>query len=108
RPVAADVVIGLSTRNRRRYGGDWADLLVDAPHFGMAEALDRSAIEFETLPLVRISERSGMHDRGCTVLVLPNLAAIDDVEASLIRDFVHAGGSLLATGDTGRFNADGT
>ena len=108
RPVAADVVIGLSTRNRRRYGGDWADLLVDAPHFGMAEALDRSAIEFETLPLARIPERSGMHDRGRTVIVLPNLAAIDDVEASLIRDFVHAGGSLLATGDTGRFNADGT
>src|SRR4030095_12829566 len=39
RPVAADVVIGLSTRNRRRYGGGLGGRLVGGPPFGGGEHL---------------------------------------------------------------------
>jgi hypothetical protein len=44
---------------------------------------------------------------GIEVLVLPNVACLSDSEAEKVRQFVQAGGTLVSTGDSGEFDADG-
>jgi hypothetical protein len=44
---------------------------------------------------------------GLAVLILPNVGALSDAQAAMIRRFVQNGGSLVATGDTGRYDAWG-
>ena len=45
--------------------------------------------------------------KAYAVLCLPNVAILSDGEASMIRDYVRGGGTLIATYDTSRYNEMG-
>ena len=68
----------------------------------------RTAVE-EHLPVTVINDWNlNAEDlAGYAVLVLPNTAALDDDQATAIREFVRAGGGLVASLDTSLFNEYG-
>jgi hypothetical protein len=104
-----DIVVAWSPRARREYGREWSELLVDAPYRGIATAFDRLAVDFSSVPLDTLAaDRLRATGQAPTLVVLPNVAVIEDADANTIREFVRNGGSLLATGDTARFLADGS
>jgi len=51
-----------------------------------------------------IAQRLARYD----VLVLPNVACLDDAEAKVLEDWVAAGGCLLGTGESGLYDGRGT
>jgi hypothetical protein len=99
KPVAS---VGLvwSQRNTDYYGRDSAADLVDAPYFGFTEALLRARIPYVPVNADHI-DRDGA---GFSVLVLPNVGALSDVQAASIRRFVERGGALIATGVSSLYN----
>lgn len=102
RPVAS---VGLiwSQRNTDFYGRDDAADLVDAPYEGFAQALIRARIPY--LPVhVEDLDRDAA---GLAVLVLPNVGALSPAECAAIRHFVERGGSLVATGESTRYDETG-
>ena len=73
---------------------------MDAPYEGFAQALIRARIPY--LPVHADDlDRQG---RELAVLVLPNTGGLSDAQCEAIRQFVARGGSLVATGDSTRFN----
>jgi len=99
RPVASVGVVW-SQRNTDFYGRDNAAELVDAPYQGFTQALVRARIPY--LPV-----HAGHIDReapGLSVLILANAGGLSDEQCAAIRRFVERGGSLIATGDSTRYN----
>ncbi len=96
-PVAAIGVIW-TQRNTDFFGRDAAAERVDAPYTGFMHALVRARI-----PYVPVHGDDIAHTANVRVLVLPNVGALSDAQASAIRQFVRNGGSLVATGDTGSY-----
>lgn len=97
RPLAT-VGIAWSQRNTDFYGRDRAADLTDAPYRGFVAALVRARIPYIPVHIDDV-ERSGLK-----VLVLPNIAAMSDAQCAAIRNFVTAGGALIATGVTSLYN----
>jgi hypothetical protein len=98
-PVAS---VGLvwSQRNTDFYGRDDAAELVDAPYQGFAQSLIRARIPYLPVHADEIDRESA----GLSVLVLPSLGAMSDEQCAAIRRFVARGGSLIATGESSRYN----
>lgn len=99
RPVAS---VGLvwSQQNYDFYGRDNADLLVDLPWRGMAQALIRSRIPFLPVHADHITRKANQF----ALLILPNLGSLTESQANGIRQFVKAGGNLIATGETSLYD----
>jgi hypothetical protein len=93
KPVASVGVVW-SQQNTDYYGRDSAADLVDAPYFGFTQALLRARIPYLPVNADHI-DRDGP---GFSVLVLPNVGALSDVQAASIRRFVERGGALISTG----------
>jgi len=94
----------VSDRTRQFYGLDQIDRRYLAYVFGMFRAAQE-----EHLPVSVISEwelRPELLSKY-KVLLLPNAACLSDVQARTIRDYVKAGGGLVASGETSRFDALG-
>jgi hypothetical protein len=74
-----------------------------APYVGCYSALVRSGIPVVTLP------RADFHKRldGFKVLVLANEACMSDEQVEAVRRFVRAGGGLIATYETSRYDEKG-
>ena len=102
RPVAG---VGLvwSQRNTDFFGREAPGDRVDAPYTGFMHALVRARIPY--LP-VEIDDAAAA-DASIGVLILPNLGAMSDAQASSIRGFVERGGSLVASGATGLYDESG-
>jgi len=99
RPVAT-VGMVWSQRNTDFYGRENAAEMVDAPYEGFAQALIRARIPY--LPV-----NAGDIDReapNLAVLILPNTGGLSDEQCAAIRRFVERGGSLIATGDSTRYD----
>jgi len=99
RPVAT---VGLvwSQRNTDFYGRENAAEMVEAPYEGFTQALIRARIPY--LPV-----EAGDIDReapNLAVLILANVGGLSDEQCAAIRRFVERGGSLIATGDSMRYN----
>jgi hypothetical protein len=93
KPVASAGVVW-SQRNTDYYGRDSAADLVDAPYSGFTWALQRARIPYVPVNADHIERDSA----GFSVLVLPNVGALSDVQAASIRRFVERGGALISTG----------
>ncbi len=95
RPVAT---VGLvwSQRNMDFFGRDDGSAHVDDPWNGFTQALIRARIPYVPVHIDDIERVSA--ELGLRLLILPNLAAISDAQATALRAFVNAGGNLLATG----------
>ncbi|HYW44693.1 MAG TPA: Tat pathway signal protein [Bryobacteraceae bacterium] len=85
------------------YGRGAAPQLMQMPYRGMVRALFRTRIPY--LP-VHIDDIEPQADRFA-VLVLPNIGGMSDEQCAVIRRFVERGGSLIATGVTSLYDADG-
>jgi hypothetical protein len=91
----ANVGILWSQRNTDFFGRDEAEDRVDAPYTGFMHALVRARI-----PYVPVHADDLDRARGLKVLILPNVGALSAAQATAVRRFVQAGGSLVATGAT--------
>lgn len=101
RPVAP---VGLlwSQRNMDFFGRDEGGALVDDPWNGWMQALVRGRVPYVPVHVDDIAERAA--ELGLRLLILPNLAALSDVQVEKIRAFVAGGGGLLATGQSSLCN----
>jgi len=95
RPVAP---VGLlwSQRNMDFFGRDDAGPQVDEPWNGWMQALVRGRIPYVPVHVDDIAAQAA--ELGLRTLILPNLAALSDAQVAAIREFVAAGGNLVATG----------
>jgi hypothetical protein len=99
RQPIATVGIGWSQRNTDFFGRDDAGDRVDAPYTGFMHALVRARIPYLPVHLDDLEAQGA----GLRLLILPNVGALSDAQAALIRRFVSGGGSLLASGATGLY-----
>jgi hypothetical protein len=100
RQPIATVGVVWSQRNTDFYGRDDAGVLVDLPWRGLTQALVRARIPYLPVHIDDLERDAAQF----STLVLPNLAAVSDSQATAIRQFVERGGGLLATGQSSRFN----
>jgi len=93
----ARVGVVYSQQTASFYGGEGAKSLVDDPALGFYQALIEARVPFEMV-------HDGLLDRDHTAqfrtLIFPNIAALSDLQCQQIRDFVAAGGSVVATYET--------
>jgi hypothetical protein len=99
RPVAS-VAVGWSQRNADFFGRDDGEGRVVQPWRGFTQALVRARIPFVPLHLDHLDRDAAK----ISVLVLPNIGALEDEQVDAIRRFVRGGGSLIATGQTSLFD----
>lgn len=104
RPLAT---VGLvwSQRNVDFFGRDEAGVHTDEPWNGFTQALVRARIPYVPVHVDDVARVSA--ELGLKTLILPNLAALSDAQAAAIRQFVAAGGGLLATGLTSLCTEEG-
>jgi hypothetical protein len=110
---AARVAIVSSTRSEERIGAvhggeDGAAQVLNARR-GVYRALVEGQVPFDILPddLLVAAAKDGRLARY-DALVLPNVAVLDDAQAAALDGYVEAGGGLVATYETGRYNPDGS
>ena len=95
RPVATVGVV-YSQQNADFFGRDHAEERVGRPYYGIIQVLVRARIPYIPIHADHI-ERDGA---GLSLLILPNLAAVTELQVQAIRRFAGNGGGLLATGET--------
>jgi hypothetical protein len=99
RPVAT-VAVGWSQRNADFFGRDDGEARIVQPWRGFTQALVRARIPFVPVHLDHLQRDAA----GISVIVLPNIGAMEDSQVDAIRRFVAGGGSLIATGQTSLFD----
>lgn len=104
REPVADVAVVYSQAATRHYARSRARELVDAPIAGFYQALLEDRALFEMVHADALS--AGSLD-GYRAVVLPNVATLSDEQAQVLRDYVHAGGGLVATFETSRYDERG-
>jgi hypothetical protein len=102
KPVATVGVVW-SQENSDFYGRDDVHEKVDLPWQGITQALIRARIPYLPVHADHI-DRDGSQ---LSLLILPNLAILNDLQVAAIRRFVHGGGGLLATDETSLFDEEG-
>jgi hypothetical protein len=100
RQPVASVGIVWSQQNTDFYGRDDAELLVELPWRGIAQALIRVRIPYLPVHADHISRDASQF----SCLVLPNLGALSDAQLLSLRNFIERGGGLVATGESTLFN----
>ncbi len=100
RTPVATVGLVWSQRNTDFFGRDDPADRVDAPYTGFMHALVRARIPYVPVQVDDIGRYAGR----INTLILPNIGAISDAQAAALRTFVQAGGSLVATGETGTYD----
>ncbi len=103
-PIAS-VAMVYSQRAADYYAGEAAQALVEDPIRGWYQALIEARIPFEMVHDGLLGEAA---TRAFQVLILPNLATLSDAQCQQIRSYVAAGGSIIATSETSRFDEWGT
>lgn len=95
RPVAT---VGLvwSQDNVDFFGRDEGHDRVMLPHYGMTQALIRARVPYLPVHADHIARDAG----DLSVLILPNMGAMSEQQVQAVRDFVAAGGSLIASGES--------
>jgi hypothetical protein len=83
------------------YGGERAGAKVEDHTSGWYQALIEARIPFE---MVHDRLLDAAHISQFKTLIFPNVAALSDTQCGQIRDYVSAGGSLIATYETSLFD----
>jgi hypothetical protein len=99
----ANVALVISPRTNRLYEAPSGTDVIE-PFQGVYKALNEARIPFD---LVLDSDLSRGRIGRYSVLILPNVALLDDSQASQIREFVMRGGSILTTFETGLYDGTG-
>lgn len=99
----ADVAVVLSPRNNRIYSAPPGTDVLDSFQ-GIYKILNEARIPFD---LVLDNDLSRETIGRYPVLILPNIAVMDDSQAAQIRDYVARGGSVLSTFETGLYDGTG-
>ncbi|MBI2964812.1 MAG: beta-galactosidase trimerization domain-containing protein, partial [Chloroflexi bacterium] len=102
------VAIVSSTKSEERYGRERGQELVGDAYRGAYRAFVEEHIPFVVVPdaVLPDKQRNGeLAKYRC--LVLPNVAALSEAEASAIDAYVQAGGGLVATFESGHFDEAG-
>ncbi|MCU0521645.1 MAG: beta-galactosidase trimerization domain-containing protein [Anaerolineae bacterium] len=84
--------------------GEAAPDRVEAPILGVYQSLIEARIPFE---MVHDRHMDAEHLAGFAVLILPNVAALSDVQCDQLRAFVARGGGLVATLETSLYDEEG-
>jgi hypothetical protein len=100
RAPLANVGLVWSQRHTDFYGRDRADVLVEEPWRGWANAMVRARIPYLPVHVDHIDRDAP----NLQALILPNLAALSDAQAKAVQRFVERGGRLIATGRTSLFD----
>jgi hypothetical protein len=103
RQPLADVGVVWSPGNHDFHGRDAAEQRTMDPYRGVTRALERAGLTY--LP-VHADDLAGAAARF-GVLILPNLAAMSDAQARMVEAFAAAGGSIIATSETGGYTDAG-
>jgi hypothetical protein len=101
RPVASVGVVW-SQPNVDFYGRAAPEERVALPQRGLTNALIRARIPYLPVHADDIERDAAAH--GLALLVLPNVGALSAAQCEAIRRFVAAGGGLLATGESSRYD----
>ncbi len=100
RPLAR-VGLVYSQQTATFYGGEKAKAQVEDHTLGFYQALIEARIPFEMVH-DRLLDRE--HIAQFRTLILPNIAALSDSQCQQIHDFVHDGGSIVATFETSLYD----
>jgi Hypothetical glycosyl hydrolase 6/Beta-galactosidase trimerisation domain len=93
-----------SEQTDKKYGGKpWQENNRDHS-LGMYHALVEDHAPFEMVNDKLLDEA---HLKPFKLLILPNIAALSDAQCEQLRDFVNAGGSIVATFETSLYDEDG-
>jgi hypothetical protein len=101
----AQVGLVYSQQSARFYGGPRARAKVEDHLLGWYQALIEARIPFE---MVHDRLFDARHLDRIKTLILPNIAALSDVQCRQIREFVERGGGLVATYETSLYDEWGT
>jgi hypothetical protein len=97
----ANVGLVYSQQSAQFYGGDQARAKVEDHILGMYHALVEARVPFE---MVHDKMLAPGQLRDYRILILPNVAALSEAQCRQLRDWVHAGGSLIATHETSLYD----
>lgn len=100
----ARVAVVYSQQTAAFYGGEQAQQKVEDPILGVYQALIEARIPFE---MVHDGLLDADHLAPFKTLILPNVAALSDMQCNQLRAFVARGGSLIATFETSLYDAWG-
>ncbi len=101
REPVAPVGIVWSQENVLFYGRDEANFRVEQPWQGFTRALSRARISYQPIHADQIDQAA---DKGITVLVFPNVGGLSDAQVRSVKRFIEAGGSIIFSGESGRFD----
>jgi hypothetical protein len=106
RNTAPIVRVGVvySEQTDQNYGGKPWQKNYDDHAYGIYHALIEDRIPFEMVNDRLLDEQ---HLKDYKLLILPNIAALSDVQCDQLRKFVNRGGSLLATYETSLYDEEG-
>ncbi|AHG91576.1 Glycoside hydrolase family 42 domain protein [Gemmatirosa kalamazoonensis] len=100
RTPVATVGIVWSQTNGDFYGRDAVDDLVELPRRGWTNALVRARIPY--LPVH--ADHLARDGHRFSALILPDVGAMTTAQVDAVRGFVAAGGAVIATGESSRFD----
>lgn len=101
----ADVAIFYSRASNKKFGnGDRSKDAYITNIIGMEQVLNELNLQYRFLLDMHMTEET-LKDVRC--LAIPNGACLSDEEIRLIRQYVNAGGRVIATGETSLYDADG-
>jgi hypothetical protein len=83
------------------YAGENAQTLVEDPALGFYQALIEARIPFE---MVHDRMLDHEHIAQFRTLILPNIAALSDLQCQQIQGFIQSGGSIVATFETSLYD----
>jgi hypothetical protein len=104
RTPIANVGILWSQVNTDFYGAAEAKERVELAYRGIIMALTRTGIPYLPIHIEDMEEQI----RDMDLLILPEMAVISDRQAETLEKFVDGGGSILAIGDAGIMDIDGS
>ena len=100
RSPVATVGLVWSQQNTDFYGRDSVEDVVDLPWRGWVNALVRARIQYVPVHIDHITRDASRF----SALILPHIGAMSAAQADAVRRFVERGGSLVATGESSRFD----
>lgn len=103
--ASAAQILLVKPENTPAYSGSNAD----AHYRGAYRALVETHLPFDVLGAGSLVEKAGAGQLArYRAIMLPNTACLDDAQVAALDAYVEAGGGLVATHETGQFQADAT
>ncbi|MBC8469071.1 MAG: beta-galactosidase trimerization domain-containing protein [Planctomycetes bacterium] len=102
-PLARTAMV-YSEQTEKHYGGEKWQQGSNGHELGMYHALVEARVPFE---MVNDRLLDAEHLKAFKLLILPNVAALSEMQCEQLRQYVKSGGSLVATFETSLYDQDG-